>query len=230
MTDRSGSTPAGIDGLPEPSGPQPDWADDLDAEAAQELERRRAYMEKRPGVTAAQGAVREARAGLSDELVRLEASARAAFDIPSRVRREPAKTAGIAAGTAFLVLGGPGRVFRRVRRAVLGPQAELPKSMLPDEIEKELHKLGDDGKRVRAVLEREFVQYLDDRADIRRDRDLGATVSWLAANLVRVASLQAGKRLLERLFAPDAPGYEAALKRARERTAQRGRSDGDRST
>ena len=96
----------------------------------------------RTEVLAARDEVLAARQGLEGEVVRLEASARAAVDIPARLRREPAKVLGAAGGAAFLLLGGPKRLFRRARRAVLGPDADLPKSMLPDEVEKTLKKLG----------------------------------------------------------------------------------------
>ena len=91
---------------------------------------------------AARAEVLAARQGLEDEVVGLEASARAAVDIPARLRREPAKVGGAAVGAAFLLLGGPKRVFRRARRAVFGKDADLPKSMLPDEIEKTLRSSG----------------------------------------------------------------------------------------
>jgi hypothetical protein len=200
-------------------------AEDADADEAMELARRQAYLDRRADVQAAKNEVLSARAGLAAEATRLEASARAAVDIPGRVRRDPARTAGVAAGAAFLLLGGPGRVFRNVRRAILGPKADLPKSMLPDRVEKELRKLGDDGKHVRAVLEREFARYLDEKSDVRRERDLTGTLAGLASNLLRPASIQAGKRLAEQLFDPDAPGYAAALRRARERAERSRRKD-----
>ena len=123
---------------------------------------------------AARAEVLAARAGLQEELVRLEASGRAAVDIPARLKREPAKVLGTAGGAAFLLLGGPKRVFKGVRRAILGPEADLPKSMLPPEIEKTLRKLGPDGEKVRGTLEREFADYLDEKAPQRKERDLGA--------------------------------------------------------
>ena len=98
---------------------------------------------------AARADVVAARQDLDSELVVLEASARAAVDIPAKVRRNPVKTVGIAAGTGFVVLGGPRRLYRRAKRAVLGPPDPMPKSLLPEEIEKELRKLGSDGERVR---------------------------------------------------------------------------------
>lgn len=180
-----------------------------------------AAMSDRPELDAARAEILAAREGLSGEVIRLEAAARAAVDIPARIRRAPAKAAGVAAGAAFLVLGGPKRVFRGVKRAVMGPDADLPKSMLPDEVEKELRKLGSDGKRVRAVLERDFAKYLEDKAGFRRDRDLVATLALLGGGLLKPASIQAGKRLAEQLFNPDSETFKASLERTRERASER---------
>jgi len=170
---------------------------------------------------AARAEVLARRIDLGEEIVRLEASARAAVDIPARVRRAPAKAASLAAGAAFLVAGGPGRVVRGLRRAVFGPQAELPSSMLPDEVDKILRRLGSDGERVRGILERDFARYMDEQAPARRDRDLVGTLSGLAANLLRPASVRAGRQLAERLFDPDGPSFAEGLRRARARAAKR---------
>jgi hypothetical protein len=166
---------------------------------------------------AARAEVLAAREGLEEEIVRLEAAGRAAVDIPARLRREPAKVAGAAAGAAFLLLGGPKRAFNGVRRAIFGPDADLPKSMLPDEVEKTLKKLGPDGEKVRGTLEREFAKYLEKTAPERRDRDLGAVAAGILAGLMKPAATQAGKQLAERLFDPDAPSFAEGLQRARAR-------------
>jgi hypothetical protein len=100
---------------------------------------------------------------------------------------------------------------------LFGPDAELPKSLLPPEVEKAVRKLGTDGERVRGTLEREFVSYLDERSKIRRKRDLGATVSLLLGNALKPASLRAGRELAERLFAPEAPTFGRAVERIRAR-------------
>jgi hypothetical protein len=171
----------------------------------------------RAEVLAAKAEVLASRAGLEDEVVRLEASARAAVDIPARLRREPAKVLGAAGGAAFLLLGGPKRLVRRARRAVFGPDADLPKSMLPDEVEKTLKKLGSDGDRVRGTLEKEFAKYLEQTAPERRDRDLVGVASGMLAGLLRPASIRAGKELAERLFDPDRPSFAEGLRRARAR-------------
>jgi hypothetical protein len=171
---------------------------------------------------AARAEVLAAREALGEELVELEASARAVVDIPARIRREPAKVAGSAAGAAFLLLGGPGRVIKGVRRAILGADADLPKSMLPDEVEKTLKKLGPDGEKVRATLEREFADYLDDKAPQRRERDLGAAAGGLVANLLKPLSVRAGRQLAERLLETDGATFGDALRRARARQGNNG--------
>jgi hypothetical protein len=167
--------------------------------------------------TAARAEVVAAREALAEESVRLEAAGRAAVDIPARIRREPAKVAGAASGAAFLLLGGPGRVFRGVRRAVFGPNADLPKSMLPPEVEKTLKKLGPDGEKVRGTLEREFADYLEEKAPQRRDRDLGLAAGAMLANLLKPVTVRAGRQLAERLLNTDPATFGDALGRARAR-------------
>jgi len=171
----------------------------------------------RTEVLAARDEVLAARQGLEDEVVRLEASARAAVDIPARLRRQPGKVLGAAGGAAFLLLGGPKRAIRRVRRAIFGRDADLPKSMLPDEVEKTLRKMGSDGDRIRGTLEREFLKYLDATAADRRDRDLLGTASSLLSNVLKPASVRAGRVFAERLFDPDGPSFAEGLRRARAR-------------
>jgi hypothetical protein len=150
---------------------------------------------------------------------RLEASARAAADIPAKVRRNPARTAGLAAGTAFVVLGGPQRIYRRARRQIFGPGADLPKSMLPKDIEKTLRKLGSDGDKVRPTLEREFAHYLDSRAKVRRERDVLELGTEIAGNVLKPLSARFGKQLASRLFEPDSPGFDEAMAKVRARYA-----------
>ncbi len=166
---------------------------------------------------AARAEVLAARAGLDEELVKLEASGRAAVDIPARLRREPAKVLGTAGGAAFLLLGGPKRVFKGVRSAIFGAGSEMPKSMLPPEVEKTLKKLGPDGEKVRGTLEREFAAYLDEKAPQRKERDLGATAAVLLGGALKPVVTRLGKQLAERALDPDAPSFAEGMRRARER-------------
>jgi hypothetical protein len=109
---------------------------------------------------AARERVLAARTELATEVERLQTSARAAVDIPAKVRRSPAKAAAVVGGVGFVALGGPRRLFRRVKSAIVGPDQPLPESMLPEEVEKTLRRLGTDGERVRGTLERDFADYL----------------------------------------------------------------------
>jgi hypothetical protein len=167
--------------------------------------------------SAARSEVVAAREGLAEEAIRLEAAGLAAVDIPARIRREPAKMAGVASGAAFLLLGGPGRVVRGLRQAVFGPDADLPKSMLPKEVEATLRKLGPDGDKVRGTLEREFADYLEEKAPQRKDRELGAVATGLAASILRPVAIRAGKQLAEALANADSATFSDALARARAR-------------
>jgi hypothetical protein len=169
---------------------------------------------------AARAAAVASRGTLEGEVVRLEASARAAVDIPAKIRRAPAKTAGLAAGAVFVAAGGPKRVIRRMVRAVRGPEAELPKSMLPKEVDKTLRKLGSDGDKVRGTIEREFAEYLEAKGPERRSRDLGATASVLAGSVLGPVTKRVGRQLAEELFSPKTSGaasFEAATQKARAR-------------
>ncbi|MHB8959630.1 MAG: hypothetical protein ACYDAN_08390, partial [Candidatus Limnocylindrales bacterium] len=114
----------------------------------------------RAEVLAARAGVLAARGRLDEELVRLEASARAAVDVKAKVKRNPVKAAGAAAGAGFVLVGGPKRVLRGARNAIFGKPDPLPKSMLPKEIDASLRKLGGDGDRVRGTIERDFARYL----------------------------------------------------------------------
>jgi hypothetical protein len=175
---------------------------------------------------AARSEVLAARAGLDEELVRLEAAGRAAVDIPARLRREPAKVLGAAGGAAFLLLGGPKRVLKGARKALFGPHANLPKSMLPPEVEKTLKQLGPDGDKVRGTLEREFAAYLEEKAPERRERDLGATAAALLGGAFTPVIKRLGRELAERAFDPDGPSFAEGIRRARERAARSAGSDG----
>jgi len=158
---------------------------------------------------------------LLDEVIGLEAAGRAAVDIPAKIRRAPAKTAALAAGAAFVALGGPGRAFRAMRRRVFGPTADLPKSMLPKQIDKALRSLGDDGEQVRGLLEREFGAYLDKSRPEREARNLKGTMSELGGNVLRPVTAEAGKRLARELFSPDSGGFASARERIRARREAR---------
>jgi hypothetical protein len=163
---------------------------------------------------AARDRVLAARAALGEEIDALEASARAAIDIPAKIRRSPAKAAAVAGSAGFLVLGGPGRILRRARRAVFGPTADLPKSMLPKEVEKTLRQLGDDGDKVRGALERDFAEYARQSA-----KENPPVTTLLASSIARPLIRRGIKTAGEWFLRTDDDGFSARLAEVRERAA-----------
>jgi hypothetical protein len=170
---------------------------------------------------AARDRVLEARASLGEELEVLEASARAAVDIPAKIKRSPAKAAAIAGGAAFLVLGGPKRVFRAGKRAVTGEPDPLPDSMLPEEIDKALRALGNDGKKVRGALERDFAAYAK-----QKQKDRSGLRTLLLLSIARPLLGGAAKAAAARLFSTDDEGFQARLAQVRDRASRRSGGDG----
>jgi len=144
-----------------------------------------------------------ARAGLADEVERLKASARSAVDVRAKVKRYPARAAGVAAGTAFVVAGGPKRVFRAVKRRVVGEPEPLPASLLPDEVDRALRALGDDGGKVRGALERGFADYLGSAAGDRKAAARSRSLSRLALRIGAPVATRAAQQALKRVLAQD---------------------------
>ena len=168
-----------------------------------------------------------ARADLDAELDRLEAAGRAAVDIPAKVRKEPVKAAGVAAGAAFLALGGPKRLFRRVKTAIRGEEDPLPSELLPDEVNKVLRKLGSDGKKVQVTLDKEFAKYLDDRSKERKKEGILAAAVALGTTALRPVALRTGRQLVERMLNPDGPSFEEQMQRIRDRRRDKKEGSGD---
>jgi hypothetical protein len=167
---------------------------------------------------AARERVLAARTELATEIERLQASGRAAVDIPAKVRRHPAQVAAAVGGIGFVALGGPRRLFRRVKSAIVGPDQPLPESMLPEEVEKTLRRLGTDGEKVRGTLEREFADYLK-VSQKRRGLAFGQTIYYaVTLPLIR----RGGRLAVDWLLQPDqrAAQLEALRSRLRARGDQ----------
>jgi hypothetical protein len=164
---------------------------------------------------AARDRVIAARADLGEELENLEAAARAAVDIPAKIRRSPAKAAAVVGGVGFLALKGPQRLFGAGKRAVRGPSTPLPKSMLPEEIDKSLRALGSDGAKVRGALERDFAKYAKQAA-----RDRTGTRNLLLVSVARPLLTSVAKRAGQWLVNPDQEGFAQRLAQIRGRTEQ----------
>ena len=158
-----------------------------------------------------------ARADLGEQVDRLEAAGRAAVDVPAKVRSNPAKAAGIAAGGAFLAVGGPKRLFRRARRAITGKEEELPSELLPKDVEKALRKIGTDGSKVRGTLERDFAKYLDQRAKDRKKEGVTAAITAVALSAIRPVAIRSGRQIAERMLDPNGPAFAEQIEKIRAR-------------
>jgi hypothetical protein len=97
--------------------------------------------------------------------------------------------------------------------------------MLPDEIEKTLKKLGDDGNKVRGAIERDFAAYAK---EAEKDRGVGSIASAAARPLM----IRGAKAAAEWFLRPDEDGFQARLRevqgRAKDEVAKRrpeGRGD-----
>jgi hypothetical protein len=171
---------------------------------------------------AARDRVLAARADLEGELQRLEASGRAAIDIPAKIRRRPARTVAVVGTLGFLALRGPQRLFGAARRAIGGDRAPVPERMLPEEVEKTLRMYGDDGDKVAAALERDFADYAakahKERVNFRR---------LLLLTVARPLLGRAAKATGDFLFTPDGEGFSTWLAKIRERGLEQARESAD---
>ena len=79
------------------------------------------------------------RAHLQETADRLKARARRAVDIKAKIRENPLLFAGLAGGAVFLLVGGPNRAARLVRRRV----AKTPPEKAYDSLPKPLQDLVD---------------------------------------------------------------------------------------
>jgi hypothetical protein len=165
---------------------------------------------------AARDRVLAARADVDEQLQVLEASTRAAIDIPAKIRRNPARAAAVAGGVGFLVLRGPQRIIRGTRHAIFGKPAPMPKSLLPEEVDKTLRSLGEDGEKVRAIIERDFALYAKQANKQRLSLKTILTVA-----VARPLVLAVSRRAVGALFAPEQGDFAARLAEVRAR-AERG--------
>jgi len=140
-----------------------------------------------------------AREGLVTEGDELRRSAQEAVDVPARARDDPVRVGAITAGGLFLLLGGPVRLVRRLRRAVFG--APAPRTLLPEEIEQAVEGLGRDRDTVRRHLEHEFADYLENRKAEREKTLLSGTLLALAGTAINAVAQRAGRELIDSFLA-----------------------------
>jgi hypothetical protein len=140
--------------------------------------------------------------------------------VPARVREDPVRSVALAGGAIFIITGGPWRLYRliktRIQRLLFGPPPEFPPSMLPDEVEKTLRKLGADSYNARGTLERDFARYLADRGSFSRPTASQATGEILGS-LFKPAARVVGLRLAREMTTADPKTYGRRLDQARAR-------------
>ena len=158
-------------------------------------------------VAAAREAVEAARTGVETELDDLGSAARAAVDIPAKIKRNPVPTVGVATGAAFLLLGGPRRVAKGVEKRLFPKRYTRPPKVLPRDVEQTLDRLPEEQRDlVRAHLERDFAAYL--RGEHAKDPPNVRTSAWKTYNLLLgTVGARAARELVKRLFEvpPKAP-------------------------
>jgi len=153
----------------------------------------------------ARAKVVSARANLGGELDELVAATRSALDIPAKVRRNPVRTAALAGGGLFMVLGGPRRVARGVAGRVRRRPA--PQPLLPDEVVRVIESLGVSDQQARGALERGFADYLQGKPKTVR-RGPAQSFWRFVDNISFFVAPAMGKQIADRLFAAD-PGRRA---------------------
>jgi len=143
----------------------------------------------------------EARQGVDRELDNLTASARAAVDIPAKVRRNPGKTAAVAGGAAFLLLGGPKRLAKRAERQFFPQRAARVPSVLPKDIENAIRNLEPDQQdQVRGHLERDFLTYV--QKEHPQEPANARQSFWRTYDLlIGIVGAAAARELVKKLFA-----------------------------
>jgi hypothetical protein len=109
----------------------------------------------------------------------------------------------------------------RARRVRADSRPATPDA--PDEIEKTLRKLGDDGDKVRGAIERDFAAYA---REAEKDRGIAPLLS---STVAKPLLTRAGRAAAEWFFRADDEGFQARLAEVRERAkgeVAKRRSDG----
>jgi len=144
--------------------------------------------------------VDDARRGVEKELDHLGTAARAAVDIPAKIRRNPVRTVGLAGGAAFLFLGGPKRLAKSAEARFLPKRAEKRDRALPKNVQATMVKLEpEDREKVEAHLERDFAAYLN-REHPAEPANARQSVWKTYDMLLGVVGLAAARQMAKKLF------------------------------
>jgi hypothetical protein len=166
----------------------------------------------------------DARLAVESELDDFGLAVRGALDIPAKVRSNPVRTVGVGAGAAFLLLGGPKRVLKRVE-STLFPRRRY-RRLTPKEIDRAVDRLGEEeAEAARAHLERDFASYLEKEHTKEQPsarRSFWGTYDTVAAIVGAAAARELVKRFIavpqearKEVAEEDAKASEAEAKAAR---------------
>lgn len=159
-----------------------------------------------PTILAARAQVKVAQAAFQEDMDTLSEATRSAMDIPAKVRKSPVKSAALAGGAGFLLLGGPRRVIGSVISKVAPKRKRDPYAgLLPDDIERLLKDSGAaDVPGVREALAHDFAEYLRTKGKAERARPTAADSLWRTYDaVVGPMGTVAARLLVERLFAAE---------------------------
>ncbi|HWH37311.1 MAG TPA: hypothetical protein VNT28_05990 [Candidatus Limnocylindrales bacterium] len=151
-------------------------------------------------VAAARQEVANSRLAAEAELDEIADAARAAVDIPSKLRREPLKYGGLGAGAVFLAIGGPKRLFKAVEKRAF-PKRHV-RSLTPKEVERSIEHLPEEDRaEVRAHLDRDFAAYLR-REHPKHEPNARRSLWGTYDTAMAIIGAAAARELARRFFAP----------------------------
>ena len=144
--------------------------------------------------------VEDARRAVEKELDDFGIAARAAVDIPAKIRRNPVRTVGLAGGAAFLFLGGPKRLAKAAEARFFPKRAEERERALPRNVQATLAKLEPEQReKVEAHLERDFAAYLN-REHPTEPANARQSLWKTYDLLVGIVGVAAARELVKKLF------------------------------
>jgi hypothetical protein len=203
-TDRVAAVAGGVQAATDAAGAVGEAVDNM-PRLTPELRRQREAL-----LAAQLAEVRASRTAFYGEMEEFEARGRAALDVRTSLTRQPLQVAGLAAGTGFVLLGGPGRAWKFIRSRVIPRSARAP---LPAALDGVLKAAGDDGTAARELA--------DMIAAAGTRRRPGRVQRLLSGSVFLPLGLRFGQQLAARLLDVDPEVRERELARIRARNAAR---------
>lgn len=165
------------------------------------------------------------RQSIEETADQLRASVRRAVDIPAKLRENPALFGGLAAGTAFLLVGGPRRLLRAARRRVRPDHPDQAYRTLPGSLQAWVDaataSLGSRGEEARRGMSEELLRWRNEPRSRKARRELareiaegppsGSRTFWRTAEaFATIVSAAVARRAVARLLSGDRPLEAAA--------------------